>query len=166
MSNNKINLPLTIAIKYQLHMSTLFLDNTIFKVSITYNKLECSDKRPVVNFSHAILNDYHQIKYIIIGSIKYDVNTIIKLSADNLPVYCLITNIFRKNNNNNNISDFAFIVKILKCVEKNNHLQSYQLKNMEDYKFILYESLSFLEPRNRVVFSNGMLYVAYDNHMF
>jgi len=59
MSNNRINLPLTIAIKYQLHMSTLFLDNTIFKVSITYNKLECSDKRPVVNFSHAILNDYH-----------------------------------------------------------------------------------------------------------
>jgi len=57
-------------------------------------------------------------------------------------------------------------VKILKCVEKDNHLQSYRLKDMEDYKFILYESLSFLEPRNRVVFSNGMLYVAYDNHMF
>jgi len=76
----------------QLHItySKLFLDNKIFEVSITYDKLECSDKRPVVNFSHAILNDYHQIKYVIIRSIKYDVDTIIKLSADNLPVYGLI----------------------------------------------------------------------------
>jgi len=139
MSNNRINLPLIIAIKHQLYMSKLFLDNKIFKVSITYNKLECSDKRPIINFSHAILNDYHQIKYVIIGNIKYDVNTIIKLSADNLPVYGLL--FFEKKKNNNNISDFAFIVKILKCVEKDNHLQNYRLKDMEDYKFILCESL-------------------------
>jgi len=37
-----------------------------------------------------LLGDYHQIKYVIIGSIKYDVNTIIKLFIDNLPVYGLI----------------------------------------------------------------------------
>ncbi|KYN19735.1 hypothetical protein ALC57_07962 [Trachymyrmex cornetzi] len=43
MSNNKINLPLTIAIKHQLHMSTLFLDNKVFEESITYKKLEYFD---------------------------------------------------------------------------------------------------------------------------
>ncbi|KYQ53376.1 hypothetical protein ALC60_07489 [Trachymyrmex zeteki] len=93
-----------------------------------------------VNFSN-ILNDYDQIKYVITGSIKYNVNTVIKLSADNLPKYGLITYIFRKKNNDRNINNFAFIVKILKCVEKDNHLQSYRLTDMKEYEFVRYESL-------------------------
>lgn len=117
MSNNRINLPLTIATKHQLYMSTLFLDNKIFEVPITCKKLQYFDKRPIINISHVVLNDYYEIKNVIIGSIKYDIDTIIKLSADNLPVYGLVTNIFRKNNNNNT-SNFAFIIKILKCVER------------------------------------------------
>lgn len=168
-SNNRINLPYTIAMKQQLHLAKLFLDKKIFDSSITYEKLNNPNERPIVKLPNIDLNTFYQIKYFVIDNIKYDVNTVIKLLTSDTPIYGRISNILKeKENSINAISDvkIAFIVKVLKCVKRDNHFQSYQLKDTNEYKFILYQSLLYLEPRNEVSLANGMIYVSYDNHMF
>lgn len=165
ISNNRINIPYTVAMKQQLHLATLFLEN-IFQSAVTYKKLNNSNERPIAQLSDIDLSTYYQIQYFVINNIKYDINTTIKLSCSDMPTYGRISNIFKDKNSNNTSTNFAFIVKVLKCIKRDDHFQSYQLTDTKKYNFILYQSLLHFEPRNEVRLANGMTYVFYDNHMF
>lgn len=166
-SNNRINLPFTIAIKQQLCMSEMFLNRVGFKEIPIYEKIQNQNERPIVQIKDSrIIEGFHQIKNFTSNGIKYDVDTVVWISADELPIFGRVRNIFRKRVNcSSDDSDFLFIVRILKTVEKDEHLQSFRLIDTNSHQLVTLESLPFIEPRNMVILSNGCFYISYDYYL-
>lgn len=96
-SNNRINLPYTISFKHQLSMAKIFLNSDSCKIAIKYEKLHCDNEREIEKIMcRTDLSELVQNKNVTIKNIKYDFDLVIKLSANNLPVYGRIINIFKK----------------------------------------------------------------------
>lgn len=162
-SQNRINLPKTMAIKHQLALSEIFLKTYKIKINTSYKDLR-PGKYPVAKIPQINYDNYCQIENAVIKNIKYNIDDVIKLSADEMPVYGRICNIFR-NITNLIETNFAFIVEIFKSVKSNYSIQSFRLQNMKKYEFVFYNSLLFIEPRSMVILADGMPYISYDNYM-
>ncbi|XP_066596628.1 uncharacterized protein [Prorops nasuta] len=151
-SCNRKNLPLTIATKHQLYLSKIFFNFQKFEKSIVYEKSNTFDECPNTVLQQIEFINFDQLEYVIIQNIKYKRKTIIKLSSSNMPTYGCIKQIVKESLDSEDKSNFAFILQILKCVKKDHHLQSYQVKETPEYKFAKYDSLLYFETRNCIFF--------------
>ncbi|XP_066590791.1 uncharacterized protein [Prorops nasuta] len=164
-SCNRQNLPLTIATKHQLYMCKLLFNLESKEKPIIYEKSDTCTECSITELEHIDISNFDEIQYVIIENIKYKHDLIIKISSDDVPTYGSIRKIFKENLRNSEKFNFIFIFQILKCVKKDNHLQSYAVKRTQEHILVKYDSLLFFEPRNCITMSNGQLYIAYDNHI-
>lgn len=81
-------------------------------------------------------------------------------------MYGEIIHTFRNKMYDSEYLDICFIIKLWECISRDEHLQSYKLQETKKYELITYQSLIFLQPRNKICDIVNNSYILYDIFMY
>ena len=139
-SHNRLNLPYTVASRYQLDFAFRLLSGRGFAANFECSKVQLSPLYSISKYSSFIdvippefsKDVWTTVKWVETNGTKYQENTVVVLSVQNgVPLFGSIHVISVRENN-----DVFFITKILKTVKFDKHFHAWEVCESNEWKFI------------------------------
>lgn len=168
-SMNRINICRTLAIKNQLQLNHLFLDNTLqpnFQHSCKIKKIENPQLTLLLTqFNLSLFTQLYSTSFVKINGIIYRPNNVLTLYVEKEygdPVFFIISNIFLCLQSKNAF----FEGQLLQTISFDFHVYAYIVEKTDNQQFISYDSLLFVHPNTLSILPpSASLYITMRNSL-